>query len=84
MVERTNRSVYNILSQCVTENHRDWDQHLDLIVMAYNSTVHESTGMSPYRLVFVEKMTVHIGLLIDPVPGEEISTASEYVMKFSR
>ena len=81
MVERTYRSVYNILSKYVTEDQRDWDQHLDFIVMAYNSTVNESKGMSPKRLVFGEKMTVPIDLLTDPVPGEESSTASECLMK---
>ena len=78
-VERTNRTVYNILSKYVSENQRDWDQNLDFIVMAYNSTVHESTGMSPYRLVYGEKMTMPIDIITEPSPDEEVLTAPEYV-----
>ncbi|MCG8109893.1 MAG: hypothetical protein JAZ10_03920, partial [Candidatus Thiodiazotropha endolucinida] len=81
MVERTNRTVYNILSKYVSENQRDWDQHLDFIVMALNSTIHETTGMSPYRLVYGEKMTTPIDLMTDPIPGEEILYASDYAMQ---
>ena len=80
MVERTNRSVYNILSKYVSDNQRDWDKHLDFIVMALNSTVHESTGASPYRLVFGENMTLPIDILTDSVRGEDMSAASDYVM----
>ena len=28
---------------------RDWDQHLDEVLGAYNSTCHATTGFSPYR-----------------------------------
>ena len=49
--------------------------------MAYNSTVtiHESTGMSPYCLVYGEKMTIPIDIITKPSPEQEVLTAAEYV-----
>ena len=55
LVERMNRTVKNILSKYVREDQKDWDTHLDFIVMAYNSTPQESTGVSPHRLVFLRR-----------------------------
>ena len=49
--------------------------------MAYNSTVHESTGMSPHMLVYGEKMTIPIDILTDPIAGEEAPMTSDYVVQ---
>ena len=49
--------------------------------MAYNSTVHESTRMSPHRLVYGEKMTIPIDILTDPIAGEEAPMTSDYVVQ---
>ena len=36
----------------------DWDDLLAAVMMAYRSSVHESTGFSPYRLIFGEECTL--------------------------
>ena len=46
LVERQNRTLQNILSSFVSEHSVDWDQWIDQAVFAYNTSVHESTGMS--------------------------------------
>ena len=38
----------------VGEHHDDWDDLLPAVMMAHHSSVHESTGFSPYRLMFGE------------------------------
>ena len=40
------------------EHHDDWDDLLPGVMMAYHSSVHESTGFSPYRLMFGEECTL--------------------------
>ena len=52
LVERQNCTLQNILSSFVSEHSVDWDQWIDQAVFAYNTSVHESTGMSPYEMLF--------------------------------
>ena len=56
LVERFNRTLLMILAMFVGENRDDWDDLLPAV--AYRSSVHESTGFSPYRLMFGEECTL--------------------------
>ena len=59
LVERFNRTLLMMLSMFAGEQKEDWDDLLPPVMMAYRSSVHESTGFSPYRLMFDEE---YIGL----------------------
>ena len=53
MVERFNRTLEQHLSKVVDENQTDWDQRIPpLFPMAYRSSGHDTTGMTPAKLVF--------------------------------
>ena len=47
-----------MLAMFAGENHDDWDDLLPALMMAYRSSVHESTRFSPYRLMFGEECTL--------------------------
>jgi len=47
LVERQNRTLQEIIANFVSINGNDWDQWLNQAAFAYNTSVHESTGMSP-------------------------------------
>ena len=80
MIERLNRSINDMLSTYIKSHQRDWDQYLDFVVMAFNSTPHESTGISPHRLVFGREMNFPLDILTEPVDDEdEAKHISEYV-----
>ncbi|XP_028514874.1 uncharacterized protein LOC114575043 [Exaiptasia diaphana] len=49
MVERFNRTLKNMLSKFVKDNVSDWDCHLPLLMMAYRSSVHETTKVTGRR-----------------------------------
>ena len=51
MVERLNRSILQMLRSYVTKE-SDWEQYLPLIMHAYRTTVHSSTQVSPFQLMF--------------------------------
>ena len=51
MVERFNRSLLQMLRSYV-ENEADWERHLPLVLYAYRTSVHSSTGIEPYVLMF--------------------------------
>ena len=58
LVERFNRTLLMLLAMFAGEHRDDRDDLLLAIMMAYRSSVHESTGLSPYRLLFGEECTL--------------------------
>ena len=50
LVERQNRTLLTLLRVFCSRRMRDWDQCLDEVMGAYNSTRHATTGFSPYML----------------------------------
>ena len=52
LVERFNRTLLMMLAMFAGGQKDDWDDLLPPVMMAYQSSVHESTGFSPYRLMF--------------------------------
>ena len=75
LVERFNRTLLMMLAMFAHKD--DWDDLLPPVMMAYRSSVHESTGFSPYRLMFGEEcmLPMDIGLPCQqPDPQEGITS----------
>ena len=51
MAERFNRTLLQML-RSYTSQRSDWEQHLPLVLFAYRSATHPSTGFSPFELMF--------------------------------
>ena len=76
LVERFNRTLLMMLAMFAGEKKDDWDDLLPAVMMAYHSSVHESTGFSPYPLMFGEECTLPMDIGLpqqDPEPPEAIS-----------
>lgn len=52
LVERTNRTLTNMLAMYVSSDHKDWDDVLPFITYAYNTAKHETTDYSPFYLLY--------------------------------
>ena len=81
LVERFNRTLLAMLAMFVSQEHDNWDDLLPFMMLAYNTTVHTSTGFTPYRLVFGDECNlpgnlVHRELRADPPPGDPGTYAS--------
>ena len=63
-MERFNMTLLMMLAMFAGENRDDWDDLLPAVMMAYHSSVHESTGFSLYRLKFGEecRLPMDVGL----------------------
>jgi len=51
MVERLNRSLLQLLRVYV-DTQEEWERYLPLVLFAYRTAVHASTGVSPFTLMF--------------------------------
>lgn len=56
MTECVNRTLKQMISAYVDDNHKKWDQHLPELRFAINSAVQESIGMSPAELHLGRKL----------------------------
>jgi len=72
MVERFNRTCQQMLKVFVNENRDDWDDHLPYLMMAYRSSPHESTGLSPNMMMFGEELALPIDLMVGAPPRHNI------------
>ena len=77
LVERFNITLLMMLAMFAGKHKDDWDDLLPPVMMAYRSSVHESTGFSPNRLMFGEEcmLPMDIGLPHrHPDPAEDVAS----------
>jgi len=80
MVERFNRTLEAQLSKFVDDHQRDWDQLVPMMLMAYRSAVHESTGCSPATLMFGRNLKLPIDILYGRPEAEPIQSTTKYAV----
>ena len=78
LVERFNRTVEAMLSLYVSENHRDWDEYLPCLMMAYRATPQESIQCTPNMLMLGREVEVPLDLMIGQPPAEMPTEVTEY------
>ena len=70
-----------MLSKFVSTNQRDWDKYLPLLLLAYRSSVHESTKQTPYMMFFGRHALLPVDLLCCPSCSERKMPSHEYVLE---
>ena len=61
-VERFNGTLANMLAMYVDKNQKDWDLWLDQVLFAYRTSVHESTGATPFSLMYGREARLPVNL----------------------
>ncbi|CAG2220647.1 unnamed protein product [Mytilus edulis] len=80
-VERFNRTLLSMLSKYVKENQRDWDVHLQKVMMGYRTSEHESTKFSPAYVLFGRELRLPLDVQYQLPDGSTAKNASEYVTR---
>lgn len=85
LVERFNRSLEDILSKYINKNQRDWDEQLPWALMAYRSSEHDSTKLSPCLMMLGREIELPVDLIYGPHPQREqfkdkVDAKHEYVL----
>ena len=73
MVERFNRTCLMMLSMFVNDRRDNWSELLPFVMHAYRTSVHESTGYSPFHLMMGEECS-----LPHDVSTDELRTNREH------
>lgn len=81
MVERLNQTIKEMLSNYISAHQTDWDKYKNGIVLAYNSTPHETTTITPFTMMFGTEPTVSLDVMPAEITNDNSSrkTKSEHV-----
>ncbi|KAI9549855.1 pol polyprotein [Daphnia sinensis] len=77
LVERFNHTFAEMLSMFVNSNHSNWDDVIDHVVFAYNTSKHESTGMTPFFLLYGREARLPIDVALGNNPNP-VSTIHKF------
>ena len=79
-VERFNRTLLSMLGTLEDQDKQHWRDFVKPLVHAYNCTRNDTTGYSPYELMFGRQPTLPVDLILGiDNPNETHKTHSEYV-----
>ena len=86
MVEQLNATIENMLASFVSENQKDWEEYIFLLMMAYRAAVHETTKVSPDEMMFGRTINLPIDLVIRHPDSNYIvpKYSSGYVFSLSK
>ena len=79
VIERMNRTLLNMLAKCIDEDQTNWSVKLPYVLMAYRSSVHESTGFTPHYLVFGHEISLPLDLMYRPPPSKTPVDVNDWV-----
>uniref|UniRef100_A0A3B3WF82 Integrase catalytic domain-containing protein n=1 Tax=Poecilia mexicana TaxID=48701 RepID=A0A3B3WF82_9TELE len=83
--ERFNRTLHNLLRTLPQSQKQDWAACLPQVLFSYNTTPHQSTGESPFFLMFGREPNLPVdfalGRVPDPLPGTVQNWVSEHCSK---
>ena len=78
IVERWHRTLNMMMKTFMDREDKEWSKYLPAMVMAYNSKVNASTGVTPYFATFGREARLPVDLIL-PTPGEESRTLNSHV-----
>ena len=69
MVERFNRTLVSMIGTFVNDHHSDGDEQIPYVLMAYRSSAHETTGLSPNLLMLGRERTMPLDIAFEMPPS---------------
>ena len=85
LVERLNGTLVQSLSMYVSTNQKDWDQHLQSVLLAYRVSPSETTGESPFYLLYGRDPRLPLDVsLLAPSPDDLTPSVAEHRARIVR
>ena len=78
LIERFNRTSLSLLSMATRQDEQNWDLHLHLMMLAYRTSVQESTGCTPFELVFGREAPLPVDVMYGLPPQTSPTEVNQY------
>lgn len=83
LVERFNATLTDMLAKFTNTDQRNWDEYLNFVVWAYNSSTHASTGLSPFEVLFGYRPVSPLDAALQPPALPTSSSAADHLHRLS-
>ena len=83
-MERFNRTLLGMLATTVDSYPSSWEQNIHRVCLAYNSSVHASTGFSPFFLMFGRQVKLPVDLMYGTTQGKKTAVMEYVKLEFER
>ena len=84
LVERFNGTLKRMLRKLSEEQPKQWDRYIPALLFAYRETVQESTGFSPFQLLYGRHVRGPLSILrqlwTKDIQDDEVRTTYQYVV----
>ncbi|UYV64395.1 K02A2.6-like [Cordylochernes scorpioides] len=77
--ERMNRTLADMMAMYIDERHQNWDEILPFVTFAYNSSIQDTTGYSPYFLIHGREPLTFLDSTFDMPELSKYKDYDEYV-----
>ena len=77
LIERFNRTLLQVLATCVDNHPFEWEEYVQKVSMAYNTSIQATTGYSPFFLMFGWKAQLPVDVMYN-MPSD-VSTLPTFV-----
>jgi len=61
-IERQHQTIINYLAKYISKNQKDWDEWIPMFLLAYRSSKHATTEVTPAELYFARELRLPIDL----------------------
>ncbi|MCP4243485.1 MAG: transposase family protein [bacterium] len=79
VVERFNGTLKAMLRKYIADDQKDWDDHVRLLLLAYNTSKHAALGETPFYLMFGREPRLAVEAMLDTDDGKgEATTVTAY------
>lgn len=72
LVERCNHTFADMISMYVSSHHKDWDQNLEFVTFGYNTSRHETTGITPFYMLYGREAVLPIDVSLGNGPNSNV------------
>ena len=82
--ERHNSTIMNLVHTYASNDPHNWDKQLHVVMLGYNSTKHDVTGVEPNKLMLGRNIDMPADLMLDYDPTVMPKAINEYVRDTER